>query len=1418
MDISGGSTRVPEHLTRLSVARFGNRESSICSEEQNKIQPCAAPSQTPVRFKIRSAKERQELLTSEMFDKAGKNIKDCKEEMPKVHTISPPSPDTDMIDKRRPRALNQLSLPKKPELFIGPETSSTIQKKPDCVESPTTKVRGRTELRQLYQSNRSKSLDWRVTKHERGQENQTDVISNAKDLEGRSMRRSESLERNDMASTPNPKELARPLKRVSLHIQPFNGPAQRKQDFISSAVSGTSPVRTVALAQSFPSRIKANQSQDRTEERKNLSYSGNSGITPDKAEHHLTSHDDASKVNEITRNQTVMGRNGHTESEDNSETSSPTGVFHGIITPTPFFSVQATSNLNHSEPTRSSMDRSISVSSSSKMKTVSYKPEKYPKAPFKKGPDTSFVSPNGKDNLDAMSTLSKEKPLSQDSTSSVTNKSVHDERRLTGNIIGLGTQSLGRTRHRYFTSPISFSAYGLSNSNTIQKSTKSDTEMQEEKITSNPKLTKSMETTTLPGKEPQSTQTGVIPPTKPQSPKSMTGDSKKHYPEHGVGLEFGSSGNPSKKSDGLFEKVQAPSLASVRSTIHKFEALAQQSQSPSGIQHPRRAFSVIEKPKVVPSLNKTYSDRSLSKRLGDWKRECLKENLFSKTEVSDDAATMDDLSGPVQTTTQDKEGLTVKAQNKGAKSQEHGVVQIKKQPDESPSDQKNEKFTMMNKNVDEPDFSKGSNLKSYQKFKNTELSEDKVRNYLSSTGSNSTQKSSGIANTSRSDLKDPNLKDKLSTKDKAFQKESTSMVQNSYSSTAVKTPSNLLSHSGVIPSIQGDFSNPYNTIKDEKLAAKVIRWIMDKGADDENGEDDNDDEDDEGTERGYDSDSGESSITVTSNMSSRSFCMSLVELCSLGGLDLPVSDNSRSTDDENWMSKRTVSMSSDVSALSSVTLLGMDELECLLNDVRGLEADALENYEDVHVVVLHKEAGNGLGFTVAGGVDQNKPVTVHKVLPNGFAAQEGSIHEGDQVLSINGTALHNSTHKEALQTMRKAKGRGMAVVVIRRGSRVSVTLNKSSSDLGFSLEGGVGSSLGDKPLTVQRLFQGGPVGKVFPGDELLEVEEQWSPKCTGPHKGQKVKKCEQPESSREAAGTAEDMQDSQVNRMKKAMMRMKVHNTLVRQCLGEIIGTFVLLLFGCSAAAQVKTSNQMKGQFLSANLSFAVGVMCAMYLSMGVSGAHLNPAVSLSFCVLGDLPWRCLLPYSLSQLLGAYLASAVVYTMYYDAIMAYSGGVLTAYGPNETASIFATFPTPGMSLQTNIFDQVVGTATLLLCILPLSDKRNRPAPDALLPPIVAAVVLGIAMSMSSNCGGAINPARDLGPRLFTLTAGWGTEVFTCYDYFFWVPLLAPLLGALLGCFLYQVFIQWHLPEPEPEPESVKSQSQDNEFCLKAVAL
>uniref|UniRef100_A0A671X564 Aquaporin 10a n=1 Tax=Sparus aurata TaxID=8175 RepID=A0A671X564_SPAAU len=209
-----------------------------------------------------------------------------------------------------------------------------------------------------------------------------------------------------------------------------------------------------------------------------------------------------------------------------------------------------------------------------------------------------------------------------------------------------------------------------------------------------------------------------------------------------------------------------------------------------------------------------------------------------------------------------------------------------------------------------------------------------------------------------------------------------------------------------------------------------------------------------------------------------------------------------------------------------------------------------------------------------------------------------------------------------------------------------------------------------------------------------------------------------------------------------------------------------------------------------------------------MSGAHLNPAVSLSFCVLGQVQWGRLVPYCLSQLLGAYVASALVYLVYYDAIMDFSGGDLTVYGPNETASIFATYPSEYMTLGRSFLDQVVGTGMLMLCILCLGEKRNTPAPAELIPPIVAVIVLGISMSMSGNCGAAINPARDLGPRLFTLTAGWGTEVFTCYDYWFWVPLVAPPIGGVMGTFMYLIFIEWHLPDPDqPDNDSALSISE-----------
>uniref|UniRef100_A0AAV2MD18 PDZ domain-containing protein n=1 Tax=Knipowitschia caucasica TaxID=637954 RepID=A0AAV2MD18_KNICA len=271
-------------------------------------------------------------------------------------------------------------------------------------------------------------------------------------------------------------------------------------------------------------------------------------------------------------------------------------------------------------------------------------------------------------------------------------------------------------------------------------------------------------------------------------------------------------------------------------------------------------------------------------------------------------------------------------------------------------------------------------------------------------------------------------------------------------------------------------------------------------------------DDDDSTQRdedsNYDSDSGESSVTVTSVVSNKSFSVSLADLCNFAG---EVYDSENDSDEWQSTGRRSVSLSSDISGFSYVSVLPTEELDKLIQDVKSIGDNNLQDYEDVRVVVLHKDIGVGLGFSLAGGVDQNKPVTVHKVFHSGVAAQEASIKEGDQVLSINGSALSGCTHWEALRVLRRAKGREMGVVVLKKpdvrvlskekasapdltppqisetGQRVTVSLEKSNRDLGFSLEGGVGSSLGNKPLSVQKIFQGGPFEKVLPGDEVLEV-------------------------------------------------------------------------------------------------------------------------------------------------------------------------------------------------------------------------------------------------------------------------------------------------------------------------------------------
>ncbi|KAI4900197.1 hypothetical protein NFI96_017681 [Prochilodus magdalenae] len=269
---------------------------------------------------------------------------------------------------------------------------------------------------------------------------------------------------------------------------------------------------------------------------------------------------------------------------------------------------------------------------------------------------------------------------------------------------------------------------------------------------------------------------------------------------------------------------------------------------------------------------------------------------------------------------------------------------------------------------------------------------------------------------------------------------------------------------------------------------------------------------------------------------------------------------------------------------------------------------------------------------------------------------------------------------------------------------------------------------------------------------------------------------------------------------------------ILKEFLAEILGTFVLIspqdsnctymniLFGCGSVAQTVLSRGALGEPLTIHIGFTTGVMLAVYMAGGVSGGHVNPAVSLAMVVLGKLPLKKFPVYVAAQFIGAFIGSCAVFGLYYDALMDYTNGVLLVTGENATANIFASYPAKHLSVLNGFIDQVVGTGALVLCILAIVDRKNMGAPKGMEPLIIGLTILAIGVSMGLNCGYPINPARDLGPRLFTAIAGWGMDVFRAGGCWWWIPVVGPMVGGVVGAVMYFLLIDLHHPEPEKQNE------------------
>jgi MIP family channel proteins len=267
------------------------------------------------------------------------------------------------------------------------------------------------------------------------------------------------------------------------------------------------------------------------------------------------------------------------------------------------------------------------------------------------------------------------------------------------------------------------------------------------------------------------------------------------------------------------------------------------------------------------------------------------------------------------------------------------------------------------------------------------------------------------------------------------------------------------------------------------------------------------------------------------------------------------------------------------------------------------------------------------------------------------------------------------------------------------------------------------------------------------------------------------------------------------DRARTSHKRSLIVGTTTREVLAEFLGTFVLIVFGTAVVAQVSLSNQANGSYLSINLGWGLAVMMGVYVAGGVSGAHLNPAVTLTLAVRRGFPWHKVVPYVVAQLAGAFTGALVTFITYREAFDRFDGGVRQIVGPQATAGIFATYPQPFLTTFPGGFlDQVVGTALLLLMIFAISDTKNL-APDSKFAPLVVGLIVTlIGMTFGYNAGYAINPARDLGPRFFTAVGGWGTEVFRAGNGWWWVPIAGPLVGGMIGGFTYDLLVSNRRPD------------------------
>ncbi|KLV07468.1 glycerol uptake facilitator GlpF [Photobacterium aquae] len=262
-------------------------------------------------------------------------------------------------------------------------------------------------------------------------------------------------------------------------------------------------------------------------------------------------------------------------------------------------------------------------------------------------------------------------------------------------------------------------------------------------------------------------------------------------------------------------------------------------------------------------------------------------------------------------------------------------------------------------------------------------------------------------------------------------------------------------------------------------------------------------------------------------------------------------------------------------------------------------------------------------------------------------------------------------------------------------------------------------------------------------------------------------------------------------------MTTQQQHSLLGECLAEFIGTGLLIFFGVGCVAALVLTGADFGQW-EISIMWGLGVAIAIYCTAGVSGAHINPAVTIALALFHGFDKRKVLPYIAAQVLGAFCTAALIYTLYGNLFSDYEAANSIIRGSEAslaTAGIFSTYPNAALSFAGAFAVEFVITAVLMFAILAIGDDKNGAPRGAMGPLLIGILIAVIGGALGPLTGFAMNPARDFGPKFFAFLAGWGDIALTGgkdIPYMI-VPILAPIFGAAFGGWLYPKVIGVYLP-------------------------